>query len=290
MTSKKKPSPELPPVTGPRGDGDPDGIDFEADDPFADLASPSADNPFSGWVTPGPAPAFMPDGKPNPDATKDSEAEAQGHPQRRNRLRGEILRSWAERAPRDRDFLLFLEVAHRLARKPGTNVIDEPEKERQIERLLAGFRRGELGNVRLLADPDRPFTPSDLIKVEGLGWDTEGFRLGYVYPMIFDRDAVAAYFGLYGIEWPAAWGDYPTIARPSGKAKPGPKPVTSRDDTIRTLLRAKKSRTPLKTFADKVRTACDAKESTHGFSDERISRRARQVERELQTETDSAGE
>ena len=89
----------------------------------------------------------------------------------------------------------------------------------------------------------------------------------------FQRDEVIAL-------WPTQG------ATSNPKAKPGPKPAKSRDDAIRNLLRDKASRTPLKTFADKVRTACDAKESTGGFSDERISRRARQVERELQTEID----
>jgi hypothetical protein len=55
-----------------------------------------------------------------------------------------------------------------------------------------------------------PFTPAHMIEVESFKWDAESFRLGYVDPMILNREAVASYFRSLGVPWPASWGIDPS--------------------------------------------------------------------------------
>jgi hypothetical protein len=200
----------------PPGDLDGEDLDFW-DDGWGH--SPPKGDPFADLVTLGPAPALLPDGSPHTWAGRDSEAEAQEQRERRRRRRADILDQWNRLGPRDREDLLFLEIVDELVRKPGTLIIDDAEKERMIERLLADFRRGAIGEARSLADPDKPFTPADMIEAERLPIAPiareeakELFRLQWVYPLIFRRDAMASYFRAYGIPWPSAWGPAPAGA------------------------------------------------------------------------------
>jgi hypothetical protein len=128
----------------------------------------------------------------------------------RKERRAQILQEWNACAPAERDFLSFNEVVNELAREPGSLVVNEAQRELISERLLADFRRGALGDCHLLHDPEKLFTPADLIEAESFNWDAEGFRLGYIDPMILPRDAVASYFRARGVTWPASWGVDPT--------------------------------------------------------------------------------
>jgi hypothetical protein len=147
----------------------------------------------------------------------DSEAIARDERARRNRRRAEILHEFDERPPAKRDYFSFMEVVDELARRPGSRVVDQAERERMVERLRADFRRDALGVASLLADPDRPFSAADMVEAESLplelGETEEDRRWRYVYPLILRREAVASNFRAYGIPWPAAWGAEPVTAR-----------------------------------------------------------------------------
>jgi hypothetical protein len=80
----------LPPHKGPRGDLDGEDI---GDDGWEH--SPPKGDPFAGWVTPGPAPALLPDGSPHSWVGRGSEAEAQERLEVRQRIDRRHREQWA---------------------------------------------------------------------------------------------------------------------------------------------------------------------------------------------------
>jgi hypothetical protein len=241
----------LPPVEGPRGDLD--GEDPAAGTFPAEWSRPSGGDPFEGWVTPGPAPAFMSDGTPNPDAGEDSEAEAEEQKAHKQQER-EWCYSLGPVSP-NRSHFSGAELADEVARlaidRQGYRAIKaEPEDRREIlkqlrDAILAGRFDDPQGRLAVILRGG-VFSSDNFRKAWGWYPSKENelrYLEAYVEPAYLTREACARFLRQRQYMWPTDWGDEPTIEAPA------PKPRAGRS------VEAKEKDTPAQTGASPVPAA-----------------------------------